>query len=301
MKINLRKPAAALLSLIMLLSLVSCGSSSDNKGGEDIPAEAEQSEAVATADEMTDVDEVGWEGMTPVTADQLNEGTYDINVESSSSMFSVEDCVLTAADGKLGAVMTMGGTGYRYIAMMSAEDAAEADETAYIYPEEDSEGRHTFTVDVEALDKAVKCAAFSDNKEKWYDRTLVFSSLRLPADAFRDGVLVTPASLGLADGEYSADAALSGGSGRASVDSPAPVTVSAGSCTALITWSSPHYDYMLIDGEKYLPVNTEGNSQFEIPVKYFDRPMAVTADTTAMSEPHEIEYILTFSAPTAAE
>ena len=48
------------------------------------------------------------------------------------------------------------------------------------------------------------------------------------------------------------------------------------------------------DGEKYLPVNTEGNSQFEIPVKYFDKPMDVIADTTAMSEPHEIEYTLTF-------
>jgi hypothetical protein len=42
-KINLRKPAAALLSLIMLLSLVSCGSSSDNTGGESTPAEAEKS------------------------------------------------------------------------------------------------------------------------------------------------------------------------------------------------------------------------------------------------------------------
>ena len=36
--------------------------------------------------------------------------------------------------------------------------------------------------------------------------------------------------------------------------------------TATIVWSSPNYDYMIVDGEKYLPTNTEGNSTFEIPV-----------------------------------
>ena len=64
--------------------------------------------------------------------------------------------------------------------------------------------------------------------------------------------------------------------------------------TAEITWSSPNYDYMIVDGEKYLPVNTEGNSVFEIPVAALDTALAVTADTTAMSTPHEIEYTLTF-------
>jgi hypothetical protein len=51
---------------------------------------------------------------------------------------------------------------------------------------------------------------------------------------------------------------------------------------------------MIVDGQRYVPVNTEGNSVFEIPVLYFDKPMSVTADTTAMSEPHEIEYTLLF-------
>lgn len=49
--------------------------------------------------------------------------------------------------------------------------------------------------------------------------------------------------------------------------------------TAEITWSSPNYDYMIVDGEKYLPVNTEGNSVFEIPVAALDTALAVTADT----------------------
>ena len=65
--------------------------------------------------------------------------------------------------------------------------------------------------------------------------------------------------------------------------------------TATIVWSSPNYDYMIVDGEKYLPTNTEGNSTFEIPVTALGTPLAVTADTVAMSKPHEIEYTLTFT------
>ena len=65
--------------------------------------------------------------------------------------------------------------------------------------------------------------------------------------------------------------------------------------TATIVWSSPNYDYMLVDGEKYLPTNTEGNSTFEIPVTALDTPLDVVGDTVAMSTPHEIEYTLTFA------
>ena len=47
----------------------------------------------------------------------------------------------------------------------------------------------------------------------------------------------------------------------------------------------PNYDYMLIDGEKYLPTTTEGNSTFEIPVAALDTALAVTADTVARAPP----------------
>ena len=84
----------------------------------------------------------------------------------------------------------------------------------------------------------------------------------------------------------------------ATVESPAALTVADGAMTATIVWSSPNYDYMLIDGEKYLPTNTEGNSTFEIPVTALDTALAVTADTVAMSTPHEIDYTLTFDSAT---
>ena len=93
---------------------------------------------------------------------------------------------------------------------------------------------------------------------------------------------------------------LEGGSGRATVESPAALTVENGKMTATIVWSSPNYDYMIVDGEKYLPTNTSGNSTFAIPVAALNAPLAVTADTVAMSTPHEIEYTLTFANPTEA-
>ena len=96
------------------------------------------------------------------------------------------------------------------------------------------------------------------------------------------------------DGEYSIQVDLEGGSGKASVTTPTLITVKDGSVTAKIQWSSSNYDYMIVDGEKYLPTNTEGNSTFEIPVSALDTALDVTADTVAMSTPHEIEYTLTF-------
>lgn len=101
-------------------------------------------------------------------------------------------------------------------------------------------------------------------------------------------------TLDLKDGEYMVSIELSGGSGRASVTSPTALIVEKGQAEAVIEWSSGNYDYMRVDGEQYFPVNSTGNSVFRIPVEQLDVPIPVTADTTAMSVPHEIEYTLTF-------
>ena len=254
-----------------------------------------QTDKVADPSEMTTAEQVTWDGMVAVSAGELNDGDYNIVVDSSSSMFSVENAVLHVADETMTATMTMGGTGYLYVYMDTAEEAASAPENRLIPFEEDDDGAHCFTVPVEALDKGLPCAAFSKRKEQWYDRTLVFRADSLPSDAFREERGISAADLSLADGTYTAEVSLSGGSGRASITSPTEIHVDGGEITAVIEWSSPNYDYMVVNGEKYLPINESGNSVFEIPVSRFDAPLAVSADTTAMSEPHEINYTLTFA------
>lgn len=110
--------------------------------------------------------------------------------------------------------------------------------------------------------------------------------------------MVTVQQLGLEDGTYIADGTLEGGSGRATISSPVELTVKDGQMTARIEFSSPYYDYMIVDGKKYEPENTEGNSQFTIPMAGFDAGVPVTADTVAMSEPHEIDYEIVLDSAT---
>lgn len=99
----------------------------------------------------------------------------------------------------------------------------------------------------------------------------------------------------LADGEYTVEVVLGGGSGRASITSPTVLTVRDGKAYARIEWSSPNYDYMKMGDQIYSPIQQDGNSTFEIPVAAFDTPVTVIGDTTAMSTPHEVEYTLTFA------
>ena len=102
----------------------------------------------------------------------------------------------------------------------------------------------------------------------------------------------------LDNGEYTVEVALTGGSGKATVQSPTKLTVEDGKMTAEIRWSSSHYDYMEVDGKEYRPVNTEGNSLFVIDVSGLDSDIPVKAETLAMSTPHMIDYTLRFDSAT---
>ena len=91
------------------------------------------------------------------------------------------------------------------------------------------------------------------------------------------------------------------GSGRTTVETPTQLKIQDGKATAVITWGSSHYDYMKVGETTYDPINTDGNSVFELPVTVMDKPMDVIADTTAMSVPHEIEYTLQFDSASIKE
>ena len=67
---------------------------------------------------------------------------------------------------------------------------------------------------------------------------------------------------------------------------------------AVLVFSSPHYEWIKSDGIEYLPDNTEESNRetsiFTIPA-LLDEEMKISALTTAMSEPHEIEYTIFIS------
>lgn len=296
------KKTVILAAALTLGLLTACGQApSAASSAPEAPASSlAESAAVADASAYAAPEEVVTPGMTAIPASSLRDGRYEIQVESSSSMFNITACTLTVENGRMTAAMTMGGTGYLYVYPGTAEEAAAAPEADLIAFEELPGGEHCFTVPVAALDAPVPCAAFSKKKELWYDRTLCFSADSLPLEAFAEGAVATAAGLGLEDGLYTVEVTLEGGSGRAGVESPAVLTVADGVCTATLVWSSDKYDFMMVDGEKFEPTFSGGHAVFTVPVSGFDYRMPVQADTVAMSTPHLIDYTLIFDSASIA-
>lgn len=237
-------------------------------------------------------------GLLPLLAKDIEEGSYEIETASSSSMFKIEKTVLYVKDNAMTADITLSGKGYSNVTMLSAADSEGLTSLEGTTAAVGKDGKYVFTLPVQSLNTELVCSAFSKKKQKWYERRVVFYSEKIPAE----NLFVTPYVMqkcGLKDGSYTISVKLAGGSGRASVKSPASLRVKDGIPLARIEWSSPNYDYMILNGEKILPLANEQNSVFELPVLVFDKAMSVFADTTAMSTPHEILYQLEFSLETA--
>ena len=280
------------VSALLAASLAGCGSSASSV------ASSASSEAVSSVAESA-VSGAASESAAASSARALEDGTYTAEFDTDSSMFHVNEAsdgkgTLTVEDGQMTLHISLQS---KKIVNLYAGMAADAPdhEADWLQPTTDtvtysdgtSEEVYGFDVPVEALDTDFQLAILG-TKGKWYDHTVSVRNVEAQAAE----AVETPA-----DGSYTCEVTLEGGSGRATVDSPAALTVADGKMTATIVWSSPNYDYMIVDGEKYLPTNTEGNSTFEIPVSALGTPLSVVADTVAMSTPHEIEYTLTFSAP----
>ena len=215
----------------------------------------------------------------------LPDGVYTAEFETDSSMFHANEAcngkgTLTVENGRMIFHVSLASTHIVNLYLGKAADA-EANKADWLLPTTDtvtntdgtSEEVYGFDIPVSALDTDFDLAILG-TKGKWYDHVV---SVR---DAVEKAAAQTPA-----DGTYTCEVTLEGGSGRATVESPAALTVADGKMTATIVWSSPNYDYMIVEGEKYLPTNTEGNSTFEIPVAALDTALDVTADTVAMSTP----------------
>lgn len=280
------------VSALLAASLAGCGSSASSV------ASSASSEAVSSVAESA-VSEAASESAAASSARALEDGTYTAEFDTDSSMFHVNEAsdgkgTLTVEDGQMTLHISLQSKKIvnLYVGMAADAPDHEADwlqptTDTVTYSDGTSEEVYGFDVPVEALDTDFQLAILG-TKGKWYDHTVSVRNVEAQAAE----AVETPA-----DGSYTCEVTLEGGSGRATVDSPAALTVANGKMTATIVWSSPNYDYMIVDGEKYLPTNTEGNSTFEIPVSALGTPLSVVADTVAMSTPHEIEYTLTFSAP----
>ena len=278
---------------------------------------AKSAEQETTEETKTDESSEGAKADDTAKGDVLEDGVYTAEFDTDSSMFHVNEAndgkgELTVKDGKMTIHVSLNSKKIVNLFVGTAEDA-QKDGAEILEPTTDtvtySDGMtdevYGFDIPVPAIDEEFDVALIG-TKDKWYDHKVKVTNPQKEADAAdtadtADTKKVTAEELKLKDGDYTAEVKMEGGSGKASVTSPAKFTVKDGEVTASVEWSSPYYDYMLIGDEKYEPVNEDGNSVFEIPVDGFDYPMEVVADTVAMSTPHEIEYTLQFDSASIKE
>lgn len=291
------------LSACLLLGGCGAGQAADATSAESTvaaqestAAQTESAEAIAGTTEAAATE-------TAQNEAQLPDGVYTAEFSTDSSMFHVSE----ACDGK-GTLMVKDGVMTIHISLGSkkilnlypglAEDAAK-DGAVLLEPTTDTvtysdgmtEEVYGFDVPVPVIGEEFDLALIG-TKGKWYDHKVKVS------DPVAEGAADTFDLSAVEDGSYTIELTMEGGSGRASIQSPAQLAIADGAAMAILEWSSPNYDYMLVNGEKYLPVNTEGNSVFEVPVEALDAPLTMIGDTVAMSTPHEVEYTVTFHSDT---
>ena len=287
------------LSACLLLGGCGAGQAADATSAESTVA---AQESTVTPTESTETAEtVSTE--TAQNEAQLPDGVYTAEFSTDSSMFHVSEAcdgkgTLTVKDGVMTIHISLGSKKILNLYPGLAEDAAK-DGAVLLEPTTDTvtysdgmtEEVYGFDVPVPVIGEEFDLALIG-TKGKWYDHKVKVS------DPVAEGAADTFDLSAVEDGSYTIELTMEGGSGRASIQSPAQLAIADGAATAILEWSSPNYDYMLVNGEKYLPVNTEGNSVFEVPVEALDAPLTMIGDTVAMSTPHEVEYTVTFHSDT---
>lgn len=287
------------LSACLLLGGCGAGQAADATSAESTVA---AQESTVTPTEITETAET----VSTETAQdkaQLPDGVYTAEFSTDSSMFHVSEAcdgkgTLTVKDGVMTIHISLGSKKILNLYPGLAEDAAK-DGAVLLEPTTDTvtysdgmtEEVYGFDVPVPVIGEEFDLALIG-TKGKWYDHKVKVS------DPVAEGAADTFDLSAVEDGSYTIELTMEGGSGRASIQSPAQLAIADGAATAILEWSSPNYDYMLVNGEKYLPVNTEGNSVFEVPVEALDAPLTMIGDTVAMSTPHEVEYTVTFHSDT---
>ncbi len=282
--LTMKKTVKLVSALLCALLLAGCGAS---KAPEAAPAETA---APTAAEETVAVTAATQETEPALSARVLPDGEYTVDFETDSGMFRANE----ACDGK-GTLTVKDGVQTLHVSLQSKKivnlypgtaEQAQLDGAVWLEPTLDtvtysdglSEEVFGFDIPVASVGQEFDLALIG-TKGVWYDHKV---SVQNPVPQA---------------GSYTCAVTLTGGSGRASAVSPAALVSDGETLMATIVWSSPNYEYMIVDDVQYDPIQKEGNATFEIPVA-MDRELAVSASTTAMSTPHLVQYTLYFDSTT---
>ena len=275
----MKKTIKLVSALLAVLLLAGCGAADAPAATTSVETTAEAMETTAEATETTPQ-----ETEPAVSARVLPDGEYIVDFDTDSGMFRANE----ACNGK-GKLTVENGVQILHVSLQSkkivnlfpgtAEQAQEPG-AVWLEPTVDtvtysdglSEEVFGFDIPVPSVGEEFDLALIG-TKGVWYDHKV--SVLNPIPQA----------------GSYICAVELTGGSGRASVGSPAALVSDGETLMATIVWSSPNYTYMMVGDVQYDPIQEEGNSTFLIPVT-LDRDIPVSACTVAMSAPHLVEYTL---------
>ena len=224
---------------LALSLLVGCGASSTASSAASSAASSEAASSVASSAAETAA---------------LPDGVYTAEFDTDSSMFHANEAcdgkgTLTVENGQMTFHVSLASTHIVNLYLGKASDAADH-EAYWLQPTTDtvtysdgtSEEVYGFDIPVTAVDTDFDLAILG-TKGKWYDHVV----------SVRDAVEKAAEAETPADGTYTCDVTLEGGSGRATVERPAALTVADGKMTATIVWSSPNYDYMIVTARSICP------------------------------------------------
>ncbi len=283
------KKTSILITLLLTTSLLTGCAAAAPATEPAISASVETSAPVVTEEAAT-TEETAQETEPVMSPKVLPDGVYTVDFETDSSMFQASEAcdrkgTLTVKDGVQTLHVSLQSKGIVNLYLGTAEQAQQPgavwlEHTVDTVTYSDGLSEEVFGFDVPVTDLGEEFdLALIGKKGVWYDHKVSVCN-PIPQT-----------------GNYTCAVELIGGSGRASVSSPAMLASDGEALTATIVWSSPNYEYMILDGVQYDPIQMEGNSTFEIPVT-LDQDLAVSASTTAMSTPHLVEYTLRFDSTT---
>lgn len=191
---------------------------------------------------------------------------------------------LSVLNGKMTFHVSLAGKSILNLYVGKAENAKN-DESAWLVPTKDkvtyedgySETVNGFDIPVKKLEREFDLALIG-KKGVWYDHKVSVCDVseieRFP------------------EGEHQVRVILDGGSGRAGIVNPACLKVSEKKSFLKVQWTSSNYDYMIVNGVKYMNQTPGEKSTFTFEIPDMTKPVKVIADTTAMGNPHEIEYTI---------
>ena len=293
----------------------------------DDPGEGTEPENPGTDDPTTPTNPVT--PTQPTNTQKLSAGTWKVKATTDRQMFNLYPkeqnpawmILKVQANGSMTATIILNGDGYDYVYMGTPAQARSAGKNKWIKATI-VKGYYTFDIPVSALDKKLAITPHSWKYEhdanpstdpwrpnKWImfyssgaqkvsggtslvpskARKLTEKKITKWKDAKNKGTSKVDNSTSLKDGTYKpSKVRWSGGSGRLAYIHCTKVTVKNGKAYATLEFASSKYDSLRANGTTYSKQGG-GNSKFVIPIK-LNANNTIIGRTTAMSQPHWIEY-----------